>query len=63
MAVGDGANDLPMLMYHQHAGIALNAKPKVSQLAPHSLTMSNVLGLVFLLDPYNEGGQFLRNSI
>ena len=64
MAIGDGANDLPMLMAHETGGIALNAKPKVCALSPHSITLKDgVLALVFLLDPFNACGLYNRTSI
>jgi phosphoserine phosphatase len=53
MAVGDGANDIPMLTLNR--GIALNAKPVVMAQAPHALYLTHsVLGLLFLMDPENS---------
>lgn len=49
MAVGDGANDLPMLMT-AGLGVAWKAKPKVQMEAPARLNVGrNMLDLVYLL--------------
>jgi phosphoserine phosphatase len=48
IAVGDGANDLPMLRA-AGLGIAFNAKPVVRAAARHSLTQSRLDTILFLL--------------
>lgn len=48
IAVGDGANDLPMLSL-AGLGIAFNAKPKVRAAAEHSLNQSRLDTILFLL--------------
>lgn len=49
IAVGDGANDLPMLKL-AGMGIAFRAKPLVRQSAEHSLTQLGLDGLLYLID-------------
>jgi phosphoserine phosphatase len=48
IAVGDGANDLPMLNL-AGMGIAFRAKPLVRQSADHSLTQLGLDGLLYLI--------------
>jgi phosphoserine phosphatase len=48
IAVGDGANDLPML-HLAGMGIAFRAKPLVRQSAGHSLTQLGLDGLLYLI--------------
>jgi phosphoserine phosphatase len=48
VAVGDGANDLPML-HAAGLGVAFNAKPRVQKLAPARLNSSTMLDLLYLL--------------
>lgn len=48
VAVGDGANDLPMLNL-AGMGIAFRAKPLVQQNAEHSLTQLGLDGLLYLI--------------
>nr|WP_319513516.1 phosphoserine phosphatase SerB [uncultured Cohaesibacter sp.] len=47
MAVGDGANDLPMIM-SAGAGVALHAKPKVAAQAEFVINHGDLTGLLFL---------------
>jgi len=48
VAVGDGANDLPMLNL-AGMGIAFRAKPLVRKSADHSLTHLGLDGLLYLI--------------
>ena len=48
IAVGDGANDLPMIT-HVGLGIAFNAKPAVRAVARHNLTQKSLLPILYLL--------------
>jgi phosphoserine phosphatase len=48
VAVGDGANDLPM-MAKAGMGIAYRAKPRVRQQADHSITALGLDGLLYLI--------------
>jgi phosphoserine phosphatase len=48
LAVGDGANDLPMLSV-AGLGVAFNAKPKVQLEAPARLNSSSLLNVLYLL--------------
>jgi len=50
IAVGDGANDLPMLKL-AGLGIAYHAKPKVKAEARHAISHSGLDGLLYLLEP------------
>ena len=47
MAVGDGANDLPMIL-NSGAGVALHAKPKVAAQAQHVINHGDLTGLLFI---------------
>nr|WP_321460065.1 phosphoserine phosphatase SerB [uncultured Cohaesibacter sp.] len=47
MAVGDGANDLPMIMA-AGAGVALHAKPRVAAQAEFVINHGDLTGLLFL---------------
>lgn len=46
VAVGDGANDLPMLQA-AGLGVAYHAKPRVQAEAPHRITHSNLCGVLY----------------
>jgi len=48
IAVGDGANDLPML-HLAGLGIAYHAKPKVKAQAQHAISHFGLDGLLYLL--------------
>ena len=48
VAVGDGANDIPMLRF-AGMGIAYRAKPLVRESAPHSLSRLGLDGLLYLI--------------
>ncbi|MBI4082346.1 MAG: phosphoserine phosphatase SerB [Candidatus Lambdaproteobacteria bacterium] len=48
IAIGDGANDLPMLR-KAGLGIAFNARPMVREAADHSLNQRNLDSILFLL--------------
>ena len=48
VAVGDGANDLDMLL-HAGLGIAFNAKPLVQQQANHAINSANRLDTVLYM--------------
>jgi phosphoserine phosphatase len=50
LAVGDGANDIPMLTLPGVTGIALNAKPLVQQHAPISITCDSMQCLYLFLE-------------
>ncbi|KAL9082866.1 MAG: hypothetical protein Q9165_008751 [Trypethelium subeluteriae] len=50
LAVGDGANDLPMLNA-AGIGIAFNAKPEVKKRAPAALDTSSLTDILFVLGP------------
>lgn len=47
LAVGDGANDLPMIL-GSGTGVALHAKPKVAAAAPHRIDHADLTALLFL---------------
>ena len=47
MAVGDGANDIPMLQA-AGMGVALHAKPRVQEAAPHSINHGDLTALLYL---------------
>lgn len=47
IAVGDGANDLPMLQL-AGTGVALHAKPKVAESAPHRVDRGDLTALLFI---------------
>jgi phosphoserine phosphatase len=47
IAVGDGANDIPMLQA-AGMGVALHAKPKVREAAPHSINHGDLTALLYL---------------
>jgi len=56
VAVGDGANDLPMLG-EAGLGVAFHAKPLVRERAPHAMTHCDLTGLLYLLGvPRGAGG-------
>lgn len=60
IAVGDGANDLPMLNT-AGLGIAYHAKPKVKENAKQSISTIGIDGVLYFLgfkDSYTEGMQF-----
>ena len=48
IAVGDGANDLPMLQ-KAGLGVAFNANPAVRRAAEHSLSQKRMDAILFLL--------------
>jgi phosphoserine phosphatase len=48
VAIGDGANDLPM-MWTAGLGVAFNAKPRVQQQAPTRLNSSSLMDVLYLL--------------
>ena len=48
VAVGDGANDLPMMM-RSGLGIAFNAKPSVREVAPYPMTQKSLTSILYLL--------------
>ncbi len=48
IAIGDGANDLPMIT-HAGMGIAFNAKPVVREAAPFSISQPSLATLLYLL--------------
>ena len=48
IAIGDGANDLPMLK-KARLGVAFNAKPAVREAAEHSLNQKRLDAILFLL--------------
>jgi phosphoserine phosphatase len=47
LAVGDGANDIPMLL-EAGMGVALHAKPKVQELAPYVINHGDLTALLYL---------------
>ncbi len=47
IAVGDGANDIPMLL-EAGMGVALHAKPKVRELAPYVINHGDLTALLYL---------------
>ncbi len=56
IAIGDGANDLPM-MKKAGMGIAFNAKPSVRKKAPYALTqksMTSVLSLLGIFEKFDK---------
>ncbi len=53
VALGDGANDLPMLEAAA-VGIAFHAKPKVRELAPYALSNGGLDQTLHLLTPYTS---------
>jgi len=48
IAVGDGANDIPMLLYAS-LGIAYRAKPVVQEKAPHCINHTGLASILYLL--------------
>ena len=62
MAVGDGANDLPMLG-KAGLGIAVNAKPRVQELAPFKLNCVSLIDVLHVLGhTRNEIEQMARQT-
>ena len=59
IAVGDGANDLPMLQ-RAGLGVAFNAKPAVRQAAEHSLNQNRMDTILFLLGITEDDVDALR---
>jgi phosphoserine phosphatase len=53
MAVGDGANDIPMLNACG-VGVAFNAKPIVKESAPFRIDCSDMQSLLFLLNTESD---------
>lgn len=53
VAVGDGANDIPMLKL-AGMGIAYRAKPLVRQSAPHSMSALGLDGLLYLIGVHDR---------
>jgi phosphoserine phosphatase len=53
VALGDGANDLPMLET-AGVGIAFHAKPKVREMAPYALSDGGLDQALHLLTPYSS---------
>ena len=47
MAVGDGANDIPMIE-NAGVGVAFRAKPKVKEAAPFSIDHGDLKALLYL---------------
>jgi phosphoserine phosphatase len=47
IAVGDGANDIPMLL-EAGMGVALHAKPKVQEQAPYVINHGDLTALLYL---------------
>jgi phosphoserine phosphatase len=47
IAVGDGANDIPMLL-EAGMGVALHAKPKVQEQAPFVINYGDLTALLYL---------------
>lgn len=48
IAVGDGANDIPMLL-HAGLGVAYRAKPIVQEKAPHCINHNDLSAILYLL--------------
>ncbi|WP_373818172.1 phosphoserine phosphatase SerB [Glaesserella sp.] len=61
VAVGDGANDLPMLM-HAALGVALHAKPKVQEQAEYVVNFGDLSALVLLLNAKDLFNQVIRGK-
>jgi phosphoserine phosphatase len=65
IAVGDGANDLPMLSI-AGLGIAYHAKPKVKAGAKQSISTIGIDGVLYFMgfkDSYISDNTFNNNSI
>lgn len=61
IAVGDGANDLPMLQ-KAGLGVAFKAKPAVREAAEHSLSQNRMDAILFLLGISEEDISALRDE-
>lgn len=48
IAVGDGANDIPMLL-HAGLGVAYRAKPVVQERAPHCINYNDLSAILYIL--------------
>lgn len=48
VAIGDGANDLPMIT-KAGFGIAFNAKPSIRKAAPYNMTQKSLVSILYLL--------------
>lgn len=62
IAIGDGANDLPM-MGTAGLGIAFNAKPRVREQAPHSINRKGLDSILFLLGIREEEIERVENRL
>ena len=62
IAIGDGANDLPM-MGTAGLGIAFNAKPRVREQAPHSINRARLDTILFLLGIREEEIERVENRM
>lgn len=61
VAVGDGANDLPML-HTASLGVALHAKPKVQEQAKSVVNFGDLTALVLLLNAKNLFNQIVEGN-
>ncbi|MFQ5509788.1 MAG: phosphoserine phosphatase SerB [Leptospirillia bacterium] len=62
IAIGDGANDLPMLGICG-LGIAFNAKPRVREMAPHAINRKGLDSILFLLGIREEEIEHLEGGL